>query len=293
MNRLLVAVLGGVLALAGTALAKPRPTTYALPGQNVFPEGIATAGKTFYVSSTTDGTIFRGTTKDPTAEVFLPGGADGRIAAVGLEVVGDLLYVAGGATGTVFVYDVGTKALVARYDTGSGGFLNDIAVERDGDVVVTDSARGFLLVIAPDGTTRRVAYDPGSVGGFNANGVVAVKRDQVIFVDSGDGTLNLFNTDTGTQRVVRLAAKLTNGDGLVLKGRTLYVVRNRQELISEVKLAGNLRSGRLVGETTDPTFMFPTTAALVGGRLLVVNSQFDKRGGDPVEPFTVSSLKRP
>jgi hypothetical protein len=28
-------------------------------------------------------------------------------------------------------------------------------------------------------------------------------------------------------------------------------------------------------------------------RLLVVNSQFDKRGGDPVLPFTVSSIRRP
>jgi Cu-Zn family superoxide dismutase len=39
--------------------------------------------------------------------------------------------------------------------------------------------------------------------------------------------------------------------------------------------------------------MFPTTAARAGKRLLVVNSQFDKRGGTPVLPFTVAAVRRP
>ncbi len=42
---------------------------------------------------------------------------------------------------------------------------------------------------------------------------------------------------------------------------------------------------------TDPSFRFPTTAALAQGRLLVVNSQFNNRTS-PVD-FTVSSIKRP
>jgi hypothetical protein len=102
------------------------------------------------------------------------------------------------------------------------------------------------------------------------------------------------STDDGDVRRIDVGgADLTVGDGLELQGRTLYVVRNRFERIAEIRLDGQLRRGRLVQETTDRSFMFPTTAALDRGRLLVVNSQFDQRGGDPVEPFTVSSVKRP
>ena len=293
MKKLLLLALVAVLAIAATALAKPKPTTYALPGENVFPEGIDTRGKTFYVTSTTDGTVFRGTTKQPAAEVFLPGGADGRTTAVGIEATKDRLIVAGGATGSVFIYDRATMALLQKVDTGAGGFLTDVAVEKDGDIVVTDSRRPFFVVIEPDGDTRQVAYDQGNAAGFNANGIVAFREDQVIFVDSNDGTLSVLDTDTGAQRAIPGATGLTNGDGLVLKGRTLYVVRNQQELIAEVKLDGKARSARIVGQTTSPLFQYPTTAALAQGRLLVVNSQFDQRGGDPVEPFTGASVTRP
>ena len=42
---------------------------------------------------------------------------------------------------------------------------------------------------------------------------------------------------------------------------------------------------------SDPSFAFPTTAALARGRLLVVNSQFNQRSNP--QPFTVTSLERP
>ncbi len=67
------------------------------------------------------------------------------------------------------------------------------------------------------------------------------------------------------------------------------------EAVAEVRLSGDLRSGRLVGSTTDPSFAFPTTADVAGGRLLVVNSQFDRREAEPgpTLPFTVSAISTP
>jgi Cu-Zn family superoxide dismutase len=101
-----------------------------LPGTPSSPEGIAADQRTgtFWVSSTTDGTIFRGTVKDPTAEVFLPGGTDGRTTAIGLEYSRGILYVAGGATGDVWLYGAYSGRLIARLDTGvEGTFINDVA----------------------------------------------------------------------------------------------------------------------------------------------------------------------
>lgn len=282
-----------------------RTTTYALPGQDVFPEGVDTFGRYFYVTSTTDGTVFRGVIgRDEVAEVFLPGREDGRTTAVGIEATEDLLLVAGGGTGTLFVYGRQTGEFLGAHSNGrdTGTFVNDIAVAPNGDVYVTDSFQDVVYRVPADEVGEGsplevvasfVGLDP--VGGFNANGIVITNNGEyLVVVQSDTGALYRVSTDDGGIRRIDVAGgDLTAGDGLELQGRTLYVVRNSVELIAEVRLDGRLRDGRVVEQVTHESFMFPTTAALDRGRLLVVNSQFDQRGGDPVEPFTVSSVKRP
>src|SRR5687767_13519454 len=90
------------------------PTRYVIPGSSVFPEGIAFDQRTqsVFVSSTTNGAIFRGDAGGETLELFLPPGTDGRTTAIGLEVDDDgHLFVAGGGTGFIFVYDATTGEL--------------------------------------------------------------------------------------------------------------------------------------------------------------------------------------
>ena len=101
---------------APAASAHDRPTEYLLDPAGtaaaaIFPEGIAARGDTFYVGSTTDGTVYRGDLRSPTATPFLAGGVDGRTSAVGMKVDGRTLFVAGGGTGRVFAYDVRTGEL--------------------------------------------------------------------------------------------------------------------------------------------------------------------------------------
>ena len=69
-------------------------------------------------------------------------------------------------------------------------------------------------------------------------------------------------------------ATVTNGDGLLLRGRTLYVVRNQLNLIAVVKLNGSLTRGRVVAELTDPDFDVPTTITFTAGSLYAVNARF-------------------
>src|SRR5438105_4952933 len=92
--RILAVFLLVVLALAAAAPAADRSRTYAIPGDKVFPEGVAydAASKAFYVGSTTDGQIFRGRIDGPAAVGFLPGGRDGRTTATGMKVAGRRLY---------------------------------------------------------------------------------------------------------------------------------------------------------------------------------------------------------
>ena len=66
---------------------QPAPAkTYALPGNQVFPEGIAYASisNSFFVGSTNDGSIFKGDLTDGQVSVFSAGGADNRTAVTGL-----------------------------------------------------------------------------------------------------------------------------------------------------------------------------------------------------------------
>ena len=52
-------------------------------------------------------------------------------------------------------------------------------------------------------------------------------------------------------------ASVSPGDGLLLQGRTLYVVRNRLNQIAVVELAPDLSRGEVVGTITDPNFDVP------------------------------------
>ena len=304
----LLAVLAAAVVASGAG-ATPRPASYVLPGAAVFPEGIAFQQETgsYYVGSTTDGTVFRGHVSQPNASPFLAPGTDGRTTALGMKVdeLGRL-YIAGGGTGLVFVYDSATGALIRSFTTAFSGaqFLNDVVIAPSGDAFVTDSLRPVLYRVPAsevvsgagtgaldlwlDFTGTPIAYEPG----FNLNGIVATP-DGAYLVLVQTNTGELFRISLANKNVVQidLGGESVSGDGLALQGRILYAVARPE--IAKIKLAGDLASGEVLSRTLDPSLAFPTTIAIARGRLLVVNSQFDKRGGAPTLPFTVSSIKLP
>jgi sugar lactone lactonase YvrE len=301
------------LTASGTPNARvdggPLPARYVLPGSSVFPEGIAYDERTqlVFVSSTTDGTVFRGSASDETLSLFLPPGTDGRTTAIGLEVDNDgHLFVAGGGTGFVRVYDEITGDLVAALPTGSSPtFINDIAVDKNGNGYITDSMNPVVYRVVPNGsgayTIQRwlelagtpIVYGPG----FNLNGMVVSPSDQYLFtVQTNTG--KIYRIDIATKAIAQLdvgGATFPNGDGLWMRGNTLYVLQNQQALITEIRVQPNQARGTVVGQTTDPSFMVPTSLVGARGRLLVVNSQFNRRGPglSPVLPFTVSVVPIP
>ncbi|MFO7168993.1 MAG: hypothetical protein DIU80_013310 [Chloroflexota bacterium] len=292
------------------AEARAEVSRYILPGDAVFPEGVAFRPSTghFFVSSTGDGTIFRGTIGREVAEPYLAGGADGRTAATGMKVddARGRLFVSGAATGQMFVYDLENGSLIASFATARRPtFINDVAILPNGDAFFTDSQSPVLYRVYTGGdgqlafeewldfTGTPLQYQQG----FNLNGIDATPDGRyLIAVQSNTG--KLFRIDTGSKAVTEIdlgGEALTNGDGLLLDGNTAYVVRNQQGLIVKIQLAEDFASGSVVSSTTDPLLAYPTTAAKAGDRLLVVNSQFDKRGEglQPELPFTVASIPLP
>jgi sugar lactone lactonase YvrE len=307
MRRALVAIaaLGGVCALGAAAAAGAAlPDRYILPGDAVFPEGVATRPGTdeFFVTSTTDGTVFRGRLGRERMSVFLPAGGDGRVDAVGLRATRDRLVVAGGDTGRIFVYDLRTRRLLRRFSTGTGGVINDVAITPSGDAYVTDSPRSLLFRIPARDLVRRranvtrlrsFARFPESLapGGY-PNGVAPAGRHHVIVGFLGSGRLARVDLRTRALRRVQLgASEVPAPDGIVTRGRTAYVV-NSGSRVTQLALSADYARARAVRQITSPSFRLPTTVAVAGRRLLVVNSQFDRRSS-PELPFTVSSVPRP
>ena len=169
--------------------------------------------------------------------------------------------------------------------------MNDVVVTRDG-AYFTDSFQQVLyrIPIAPDGTlgaaveTIPLTGDIAYTDGFNANGIDATPNGKtLVLVQSNTGGLFRVDPGTGVAREIDLGGEtVTAGDGILLDGTTLYVVRNQQNRVALVELAPDLSSGRLVTHLTDPDFAVPTTIAEHGNRLYAVNARF----GTPVTPDT-------
>jgi sugar lactone lactonase YvrE len=310
LSRHLVAALLGATALAAAASgvasadhgdrhsSQGRLFTLS-PDPAANPEGVAYSHSlgAFFVSDTGSGAIYRGTLKSSTVSPFIPGAA-GQ-SAVGLKVFRGKLYAAGGSTGTITVYDLASKQLLARFDTGAGGFLNDLVVTRRGDVYVTDSTRPMLWhvtaaqVAAGSGTPQGIDVSAvGFVSGFNLNGIVADGDRRLVTVQTNTGKLFRIDPNTGVTHTIDLGgATLTNGDGLLLQGKTLYVVQNVNNRIAIVQLAPDFARGTVTGSISSPNFDTPTTIALFGSLLYAVNARFSTPP-TPNTPYTVVQVSR-
>jgi sugar lactone lactonase YvrE len=216
---------------------------------------------------------------------------EGR-AAIGLEEAGGLLFVAGGGTGKAFVYDARTGADVAEVVLTAAGpttFINDVVVSH-GTAWFTDSRS--LTLWAVDTTTFEATPLPLTAGieltpGNNLNGIEAGPGGQVLYaIQSSTGTL--FEIDPATGVATARLGGLTNGDGLLRHGQTLYVVQNRSNQVAVV----DLRTFSVVEVLTSSAFAVPTTVARVGNQLVLPNAKFRPQGTPQPTEFEVVSLRR-
>ena len=266
------------------------------------PEGIAfdRRSRSFFVGITADGAIYRGTLGSDTLTPFIPGAA-GK-AAIGLKVRRGKLYVAGGATGLITVYDLATRQPVATFDTDEGGFLNDLVVTRRGDVFVTDSFRPTLWHVTaeqvragsgapqPLDLTGKIPYEAGQ---FNVNGIVAKGGRRLVVVDSNSG--KLFRIELGDDRASIdeideiEGALVPGGDGMLLdRGRLVVVQGAPRNQLSFLELRRGAREARLADTRTSDKLRGPSTVDVAKRLYLVVNADF----ATSQTPFTVAGLPR-
>jgi sugar lactone lactonase YvrE len=283
--------------------ARDLPTTYPLSGDaggSTF-EGIDVVRdrETFYVTETTGGEIHRGGLDEVRTEVWLDEDAavrDDRRAAVGIATDrSGRVYVAGGANRTqvpgdspdFWVYDDDRDLLAAlRMPVEGDLFLNDVVIGPDGAAYVTDSTTPRIFRIAREnGTWEATVWAsptapvaPTRGPRFGLNGIeVAREGRSLVVVQSDVGAL--WRYDLATARPTRIGignADVTSGDGLVIEGRTLVVVRNQPHRLAYLRLSRDATSARLLAQVPTPADRFLTTGAAARGQLLLVDSQFDE-----------------
>jgi sugar lactone lactonase YvrE len=293
------------LFTAYAALAQ-QVERYVLPGNQVYPEGIAyqPSNGNFYVGSTTDGTILRGNISQPDAQVFLPPGS-GPTSPRGMKVDNQgRLFVAGGPQGAAFIFDTRDGKLLNQFSTGvSPTLVNDVSLAPDGAAYFTDSSSPYIYRIINNAQNQPVferwlevspviSYVPG----FNLGGIVVTGDGRYLLVVQGNvGKIYRVEIANGEVAEVNLGgANVRNADGMWLEGRTLHLIRNAERLLVGLQLSVDYTQATQFYSDTNPSFAFPTTFAKAGNRFLVVNAQFDKRAtANPELPFTVSSVPVP
>ena len=271
----------GSASLAAAAGQQAFPARIDLP-DGFRPEGIAIIGQQAYVGSIPTGSIWRGDLRTGRGAVFV--NRSGR-AAIGVAVDRGRIFVAGGPTGRAFVYDARTAADIATLQLTSGStFVNDVVVTRQA-AWFTDSSNPVLYRVplqrngrpGPQSSVRTVQLsgDYRHQPEFNLNGIDATPNGRtLVVVQSNTGKVFTVTTGGVTREVDLGGRTVPNGDGILLDGRTLYVVQNRLNKIAVFRLSANLRSGTFVREITSSGFDVPTTIDDLGRRLYAVNARF-------------------
>jgi sugar lactone lactonase YvrE len=295
-----LAVVATVLAGVAGAGGQVFPQVIQLP-RGFQPEGIEVGkGVTFYVGSVANGAIYRGSLRTGAGAVLVPGEA-GK-AATGIELDNrSRLWVAGAGTGKAYVYDARTGASIRTYSFASADtFINDVVVTRDA-AIFTDSRKAVLYRV-PIGSggalgafqSIAITGDFTLVGGFNLNGIDATPNGKtLIAVQSNTGKLFRIDPATGIARTISLGGEsVPNGDGILLTGKTLYVVQNQLNRVAVISLAADLASGRVVTRLADADFAVPTTIDDHGRRLYAVNARFGTPSPSTAE-YQVVQLAKP
>jgi sugar lactone lactonase YvrE len=270
---------GLLVAHPATAVPAPFPDIIKLP--NGFqPEGIASGrGTTFYAGSLANGAVIKGDLRTGAHETIVDS-ANGP--AVGIAVdARNRVWVAGGPSGEIRVYDGTTGDALAVFSAGAG-FINDLVVTRDA-VYATNSVASTLAVIplGPGGAlpSSSMADSLPMVGfpavpGFNANGIEAWADGRLIVAHSSQRALYQVDPASGLATQIDLGQDLPNVDGITRQGTRLYAVQNRLNQIAVIRLDPSLMSGEVVDTLTNPQFDVPTTVALFGDATYVVNARF-------------------
>lgn len=309
-TKLLSGLLLGASVLTFTACEDHRlspnadfPERIDFFAERQYPEGIAYSQKLdrFIVTSLTQGKIGTVST-DGMYEDLVSDPA--LIAGVGVKVADNRIFVANGDNGAssksspatmgktaeLLVFNIDTRSLERRVDLddllpGARHFANDIALNPDGTVYVTDSFSPVIYKVTSDGMPSILVRDDVlfSSPTFGLNGIVYHPDGFLIVANTGAG--KLFKVDLKNGNAITEVSGIGSlpGDGLTLVGNTdLYVVTGGNK-VALVRSGDNFATASVVESQTDG-YAQATTSTYVNGQVFTLNARIGEISaamGDP------------
>ncbi|MFI6504731.1 SMP-30/gluconolactonase/LRE family protein [Nonomuraea typhae] len=304
----LLVTLVSVIASGGPAGATSdrQLTKYpaSLPLPNGFqPEGIAIGpGPYAFIGSMADGSVYRADLRTGRGTIIHQGPGT---PALGMKTdERGRLFVAGGTAGDARVIDTRTGDVLAAYQLATGpAFVNDVILTR-GAAWFTDSTNPVLYKLPlPGGRLPAGAEEIRLTGdltygkGFNANGIAPTPDGRgLLVVQSNTGRLFRVGPSGRTRRVDLHGESLPDGDGLLLRGKTLFAVENgvtnRRSALTVLRLDAAGTDGRVVRRVRSPRFDIPATVAAFKSRLYLPNARFTTKP-TPATPYDAVAVARP
>jgi len=288
----------------------------AVPGTRAFPESItSTSDGALFVGRLGDGGIVRIKPRRGESTVFVQPGASSSRSILGVfadeasntlwACSNDLSALGGSASGS------DTRSALKGFDLktgvgkrsvslpGSHAFCNDITVDAQGSVYITDSAHPTILKLSPGATTFEVfaqdsvfAPPQGGAGldgiAFGSDGnlyVTTYMAGQLVRVEVKDGRAGRITTLSGTRH-------LTLPDALRTFGTNSFLLIEGSGSLDRVVIQGDsfavtpIRGG----------FATPTSVARIGATAWVSEGQlsffFDpsKKALSPSLPFRIYAV---
>lgn len=293
------------LAAGGVQLGYDDETMIVARGQPVYPEGIAydPVGKRIFVGSTRLGHLFTVSEKGELKQFS----SDEQIATtLGIKVDSPRNRVVAAVTdygvglrskpeqrtklAALAVFDLKTGKLIQLHDLtnlvpGPGHLANDVAVDKQGNVYVTDSLAHAIYKIDATGASSVLVQNEQFKGeGFTMNGLDVHPDGYLLVVKKSDGKLFKVPLDDPEKFIaVKLPEPITAADGVLLAGGDLVVIRNRTSNVAGtptvpanevvVLSSGDGWSSATIADRKPLQDHYATTATLRGNQIIAVASR--------------------
>lgn len=289
------------------AARRPHPrksaTAFTIPEKDLIPEGIAydPGEKAFYLSSLRKRKIVRitpGTAgRRDVIEDFTAEGQDGLYCVLGMKVDPErrILWAISSAEpfmkgyskeddgkAALFAYDLRTRKLIKSFtpDPSRRHLLNDLAINANGDLFLTDSRSGEIFTLARGNDQLAVLITAGKLD--IPNGIAISDDGSTLFIASIPQ--GVYRFDLRTKQLARLAypqgISLGGIDGLYFYKKSLIGVLNMVNGGRVARFYLNPSLDRVMRaeiiECNNPLFDDPTTGAIAGDWLYyIANSQYE------------------